>query len=77
MEFKEAVSRAYLTVNPKAAIQKGKDEAYLEGFSEEQAGFSSQSSTEGKKPGKPRYSKVELEIGKKMGVDKAMQEDRS
>lgn len=67
MDFKDAVPRAYLTVNPKAAVQKGKDEAYVEGLGEKQAGFSSQTSTEGKKPAKPKYTKVELEIGKKLG----------
>lgn len=77
MEFPEAVNRAYLTVNPKAAIQKGKDQAYLESLDEEQAGFSSQSSTEGKKPTEPKYSKTELGIGDKMGVGKAMRKDKS
>lgn len=76
LDFKDAVNRAYLTVNPKAAIQKGKDKAYLEGLDEKQAGFSSQTSTEGKKPGKPKYTKKELEIGEKMGVKKAMLKDK-
>lgn len=67
MSFKQAVSRAYLTVNPKAAIQKGKNEAYLEGLGEKQAGFSSQGSTEGKKSGKPKYTRKELENAKKFG----------
>ena len=74
MDYKDAVDRAYLTINPKAAIQKGKDEAYLESLDEEQAGFSSQSSTEGRKPTKTKHSKAELAIGDKMGVGKAMRE---
>ena len=77
MDFPAAVNRAYLTVNSKAAIQKGKDKAYLEGLNEEQAGFSSQSSTEGKKPTKPKYSKAELKAGDKMGVGKEMRKDKS
>lgn len=77
MDFSEAVDRAYLTVNPRAAIQKGKDEAYLEGLNEEQAGFSSQSSAEGKKPTKPKYSKAELSVGDRMGVGKAMRKDKT
>ena len=76
MDFPEAVNRAYLTVNPKAAIQEGKDKAYLEGLDEEQAGFSRQTSAEGKKPTKPKYSKKELKIGDKMGVGKAMRKDK-
>ena len=76
MDFSKAVDRAYLTVNPKAAIQKGKDQAYLEGENENQAGFSSQSSTEGKKPTKPKYSKKSLEIGDKMGVGKEMRKEK-
>ncbi len=67
MTFKQAVNRAYFTVNPKIAVQKGKDEAYLEGLSEQQAGFSSQVSTKGKRSGKPKYSKAELEAAKKLG----------
>ena len=67
MSFKTAVGRAYLTVNPKGAVQKGKDEAYLEGLDERQAGFSSQASTEGKKSGKPKYTQAELEKAKKFG----------
>lgn len=67
MGFKQAVNRAYLTVNPKAAIQKGKDEAYLEGLGEKQAGFSSQVSAVGKKSGKSKYTKRELEVAKKFG----------
>ena len=76
MDWSEAVDTAYLTVNPKAAVQKGKDQAYLEGVAEEQAGFSSQSSTEGKKPTKPKYNKEELKAGDKMGVGKAMRKDK-
>lgn len=67
MDYKDAVKRAYFTVNPKAAVQKGKDEAYLESRGEEEAGFSSQTSTEGKKAGKPKYTKAELENAKKFG----------
>jgi hypothetical protein len=67
MPFSKAIERAHLTVNPKAAIKKGRDKAYLEGLSEEQAGFSSQTSTEGKKSKKPRYTKKELEIAEMMG----------
>lgn len=67
MSFKQAVNRAYFTVNPKAAVQKGKDEAYLEGLGENQASFSSQASTQGKKSGKPKYTKAELEKAKKFG----------
>ncbi len=77
MDFPKAVGRAYLTVNPKVAVQEGKDKAYLEGIDEEQAGFSGQTSTEGKKPTKPKYSKRELEIGDKMAVGKAMRKDKS
>jgi len=76
MDFPEAVNRAYLTVNPKAAIQQGKDKAYLEGLDEEQAGFSGQTSTEGKKPTKPKYTKAELKAGDKMGVGKEMRKDK-
>ena len=76
MDFPEAVNRAYFTINPKAAVQKGKDEAYLESLGEEQAGFSGQASTEGKRPSKPKYSKQELEIGDKMGVKQAMLKDQ-
>ena len=79
MDFKEAVNRAHLTVNPKAAVQKGKDEAYAEGLGERQAGFSSQTSTEGKKAKKTKYSKKELEIADKLDrtgkVKKAMLEE--
>ena len=67
MSYKQAVDRAYLTIDPKAAIQEGKDEAYLERLDANQAGFSSQSSTEGKKSGKPKYSQAQLEAGKKFG----------
>jgi len=67
MSFKNAVDRAYLTINPKAAVQKGKDEAYLEGLGEETASFSGQSSTEGKKSGKPKYTQAELAKAKKFG----------
>jgi len=77
MSYSRAVERAHLTVNPKAAIQKGKDEAYLEGLDEKQAGFSGQASTEGRKPTKTSYSKRELEIGDKMGVGKLMRKDKS
>jgi hypothetical protein len=77
MTFSEAVDRAYLTVNPKAAEKKGRDKAYVEGLSEERAGFSSQTSTEGAKPKKVKHSKRELEIGDKMGVGQAMREDKS
>lgn len=67
MPYSEALKRAHLTVNPKAAIKEGKDKAYLEGITEEQAGFSGQTSSEGKKPGKPKYTKEELEAAKKLG----------
>jgi hypothetical protein len=77
MSYKNAVERAHLTINPKAAVQKGKDEAYLESLGERQAGFPSQASTQGKKPSKPKYSKRELEIGDRMGVGEAMREDKS
>jgi len=66
MPFKKAVSRAYLTINPKSAIQKGKDEAYLEKLDQGQAGFSRQVSAEGKKVKKPSVSKRELEIADKL-----------
>lgn len=67
MTYDQAVERAYLVVDPKAAVQKGKDEAYLETLGEDQAGFASQSSGEGKKSGKPKYTKEELEKAKKFG----------
>lgn len=72
MSFKEAVDRAYLVVNPKAAEKKGRDKAYVEGLSEERAGFSSQTSTEGKRDKKVKYNQRELEIAEKMGVKQAM-----
>jgi hypothetical protein len=68
MNYSEALDRAYLTINPKAAIQKGKDEAYAEGYGETQAGFSSQTSTEGKSPKKKSYTPGELEAAAAMGV---------
>ncbi len=74
--FKKAVSQAYLSINPKAAEQKGKDKAYLEGIDEERAGFSSQTSTEGAKSEKIKYSNRELEIGDKMRVGEAMRKDK-
>jgi hypothetical protein len=79
MPFSKAVERAYLTINPKAAIQKGKDKAYLEGLSEERAGFASQTSTQGRKSKKTGYSKRELEIAEKMGnkYKEAMLKDKS
>ena len=66
MTYKQAVERAYFTVNPEAAMQKGRDEAYLEGLGEQQAGFSSQASTQGRRPKKTRYSRKELEVAKKL-----------
>lgn len=79
MDFKKAVSRAYLTINPKAAVKQGKDEAYAESFAEDQAGFSSQSSDESKKT-KPRYSQKELEVADKLDpsgkVKKSMLEEK-
>jgi len=67
MDFPEAVERAHYTINPKAAVKKGKDQAQLESFSEGQAGFTSQTSAKGKKAGKPKYSKAELAKAKKFG----------
>lgn len=77
MDFNEAINRAYLTINPKAAIQKGRDEAYLEAQTESQAGFTSQSSTDTRQTKKVKYSKAELDNAKKLGDKyyKAMLED--
>lgn len=67
MDLSEAVDRAYLTINPKAAEKAGRDKAYAESLTEEQAGFSSQTSAEGKRQSKTQYTKEELDIASKMG----------
>jgi len=71
MEFKQAVERAYLTINPESAIRKGRDQAYLETYGDGTAEFTSQSSAETKTK-KPKYRKGELEAAKKLGVFDAM-----
>jgi len=68
MDYSKAVKRAALSVNPQAARQQGKDEAYLEMVSTDQASFSSQVSDEGKRTKKVRHSAKALEAAKAMGV---------
>lgn len=75
MPFQEALDRAALTVNPQIAIQRGKDEAYLESQGETQAEFSSQTSAEGKKTKKKTFTPGELKAAEAMGVKDAMLKD--
>lgn len=72
MSYENAVSRAHLMVNPKAAESKGRDQAHLDSLDEKQAGFSSQTSTEGAKPTEGKYNSEELRIAKMMDVGDSM-----
>jgi hypothetical protein len=65
MGFQKSIERAYLSVNPDAAIQKGRDEALLQTHGNGQAEFSSQTSTEGKQAKPTQYTKRQLEIASK------------